>query len=198
MLLRSEEEEANVRRTPLLDPRPLHVFDMDGTLALTAEPDKHRALYQAATGKPFGKGWWSRPETLRPPFPLAPIHDVVARYHQARRAGDHVVVMTGRQDTPAMRDAVDGVLHHVGVTGHTHGKDLFLKPHPDMDTAEWKKAQLYALLTKHRPSHVHIYDDREDHTKDFSRLLGSLFVPHSIYHVRHPGWGAAGTMPKTS
>jgi hypothetical protein len=177
----------------------LHVYDMDGTLALTPEPGTHKSLYQKLTGKPFGKGWWSRHESLRPPLEAEPIPDVIDRYHQAKEDGHHVVVMTGRVDKPEMRDAVSDTLGKLGLAGHVHGRDLFLKPDDeDVETEDWKKSKLFDLVKQHKPAHVHIYDDRKAHGVAFAHMLKSLGVPHTFHYVQHPGWGSAKTMPKTS
>jgi len=169
----------------------LHVFDMDGTLALSPEPtDQNKA-------KLSGSGWWSNPDSLSAKFPVRPIPETRAHYEKAKRTKGHkAIVMTGRSDTPEMRSAVSKTLRRIGVRGHTHGHDLFLNP--GRDTEEWKKDQLMALIKKHRPEHVHVYDDRPSHSKAFGKLLGSFGVPHTIYNVAHPKWASGDKMPKTS
>lgn len=170
----------------------LHVFDMDGTLALSPEPQKHRKLIPE-----LEKGWWGDPRSLSSKLPVSPVPETKAYYNKARKTKGHkAVVMTGRLDTPEMRKAVSHTLRRIGVRGHTHGHDLFLNP--GRDTEEWKKEQLWSLIKKHRPQHVHVYDDRPAHAKAFGGLLKSLGVPHTIYTVQHPGWGSGDKMPTTS
>jgi hypothetical protein len=169
----------------------LHVFDMDGTLALSPEPTKENKAKLA------GSGWWGNPDSLSAKFPVRPIPETKAHYDKAKRTKGHkAVVMTGRQDTPEMRKAVSHTLRRIGVRGHTHGHDLFLNP--GRDTAEWKKDQLMALIKSHKPKHVHVYDDRPTHATEFSHLLKSMGVPHTIYNVASPKWGSGDKMPATS
>lgn len=169
----------------------LHVFDMDGTLALTPEPSKENKA------KLIGTGWWGNPDSLSSKFQVRPIPETKALYNKARTTKGHkAIVMTGRANTPEMRKAVSHTLRRIGVRGHTHGHDLFLNP--GLDTEEWKKDQLMALIKKHKPDHVHVYDDRAHHAEAFGRLLRSMSVPHTIYTVRHPKWGAGDKMPSNS
>lgn len=168
----------------------LHIFDMDGTLALSPEPSPENKK------RVPGRGWWSNPASLNN-FDVKPVPEVKARYDAVKgQPGHHVAVMTGREDTPAMRAAVDRTLHGIGVRGHVHGHDLFLNP--GADTKEWKKGQIMTLIKHHRPRHVHIYDDRHAHADEFSKMLGSLKIPHTIYKISHPDWKAGDKMPETS
>jgi len=185
------------RRAEVLSERHvdhLHVFDMDGTLALSPEPTKEN---KAAAGLAKGQGWWGHHDSLSERLPVRPIPEVKAHYDRAKRTKGHkAVVMTGRLDTPEMRKAVSHTLRRIGVRGHTHGHDLFLNP--GRDTAEWKKDQLMSLIKSHKPKHVHVYDDRPTHAAEFSHLLKSMGVPHTIYNVAHPKWGSGDKMPATS
>ena len=182
------------RRAEMLSERHvdhLHVFDMDGTLAISPEPTKENKA------KLIGSGWWGNPDSLSAKFPVRPIPETKAHYDKAKRTKGHkAVVMTGRLDTPEMRKAVSHTLRRIGVRGHTHGHDLFLNP--GRDTAEWKKDQLMSLIRSHKPKHVHVYDDRPTHAAEFSHLLKSMGVPHTIYNVAHPKWGSGDKMPATS
>jgi hypothetical protein len=189
--VRLTEAVAEFRRAQTLAESHLHVFDMDGTLALSPEPTPENKAKVGA-----GKKWWGNPESLSDKLDVHPVPETKAHYDKAKASGHKVVVMTGRENTPEMRRAVSRNLERVGVHGHEHGKDLFLNP--GRDTEEWKKEQLWNLVQHHKPDHVHVYDDRTHHAKAFGHMLKSLGVPHTIYTVNHPKWGAGDKMPSDS
>ena len=103
-----------------------------------------------------------------------------------------------------MQDAVSHTLHKLGVRGHKHGHDLFLKPPQDgkkkpMKTAEWKGHMLKRFHSEHpHLKHVHMWDDRPEHIEHFRKVLSDLGVKHTLHHVDDEHWGSAGSMPKTS
>jgi Swiss Army Knife RNA repair-like protein len=194
------------------DAKHLHVFDMDGTLARTPEPtDQNKDLYRyhsRSSTNPRGTkpgDWWGDHKTLRHPFETRPIEHTLKNYHAAKQdPNSRVVVMTGRVAKPDMQDAVSHTLHKLGVKGHTHGEDLFLKPPRDkkkknVKTAEWKGHMLRQWHKEHpHLKHVTMWDDREEHLDHFRDVLHDLGVKHTLHHVKDPGWGSAGKMPITS
>ena len=186
----------------------LHIFDMDGTLARTPEPTKeNRDLYRyhsRSRTNPRGTkpgDWLGDHKTLRHPFETHPIEHTLKNYHAAKQDPDsRVVVMTGRVHKPDMADAVSLTLHKLGVRGHKHGEDLFLKPPRDKEkekqkvvkTAEWKGHMLRKFHQEHpHLKHVTMWDDREEHLDHFRDVLHDLGVKHTLHHVKDPGWGSA-------
>lgn len=198
------------------DYKHLHIFDMDGTLMLSPEPGWGKSWYRYHTRTPINprgnnwdhehSGWWGNHESLRgpkhAPFPIKPIEDTVENYHAAKRdPKNKVVIMTGRVDKPEMRDAVTKALAKIGIHGHKHGKDLFLKPPHDGETKvkthEWKVHMLKRFATEHpNISHVHIWDDRKDHIEHFAKTIKALGKKHTLNHVDHPDWES--DMPDTT
>ena len=189
----------------------LHVFDMDGTLMLSPEPKWGKDWYRYHSRdrlNPRGRnwdheheGWWSNPHSLRghpdAPFPIRPIEHSVQGYHAAKqKPGSKVVIMTGRVNKPDMRHAVSGALEKIGISGHEHGKDLFLKPPTSqgkktIKTAEWKKKMIHRFVQKHpHLKHVSMWDDRPDHADQFADKLDSLGMKHSVHRVQDPRWGS--------
>ena len=189
----------------------LHIFDMDGTLAVTPGPSQenrdHLRYHTRTPTNPRGArldGWWGDHRTLRHPLKTKPIESTLKGYHAAKgQPGHRVVVMTGRVDKPEMRDAVSQTLHGIGVTGHKHGHDLFLKPPHQgknkVKTDQWKARMLHRFHAEHpHLQHVHMWDDRPEHLEHFGKVLRGLGVKHTLHHVDHPDWQFAGKMPKTS
>ena len=127
-----------------------------------------------------------------PPFRIKPIEHTLRAYHSAKAdPHGHVVVMTGRVDTPEMRRAVSGALRKIGVRGHQHGHDLFLKPqsHKPIKTHDWKGEMLQRFHGEHpHLERIHMWDDRKDHLAHFSNVLKKLNVKHELNHVQDPNW----------
>lgn len=191
----------------------LHIFDMDGTLALTPGPSKtNRDALGRHTRTPTNPrgdrvdNWWGDHRTLGHPLKTKPIESTIKGYHAAKASpNSRVVVMTGRVDTPEMRDAVSRTLHKIGVKGHEHGHDLFLKPPgkgPDgkkRQTHDWK-AEMLRRFRKQHPNlrHVHMWDDRPEHLDHFGEVLKNHGVKHTLNHVAHPEWEWNNKMPSTT
>jgi len=179
----------------------LHVFDMDGTLARTPEPttsnlDLYRYHSRSKTNPRGDKpgDWWGDHRTLRHPFEAHPIERTLKNYHAAKQdPHSKVVVMTGRIHKPEMADAVSHTLHKIGVQGHKHGHDLFLRPPQDgkkkpIKTAHWKGHMLRQFHKEHpNLKHISMWDDREEHLDHFRDVLHDLGVRHSLHHVKDPG-----------
>lgn len=214
----------NLTRQPLLleahdhAVKNLHIFDMDGTLMLSPEPKwgsewyrYHTRSHTAPRGRNWNQdheGWWSNPKSLEgpdhAPFPLRGIVPTLKAYHAAKAGPDSkVIVMTGRVNRPEMQDAVSRALRKIGVEGHKHGKDLFLKPpitgDPDTDkTDAWKRQMIRRFAAEHpNLRHVSMWDDRRDHLASFQRQLQHLGINHKLMHVRDPEWGS-DDMPSTT
>jgi hypothetical protein len=203
----------------------LHIFDMDGTLLLSPEPKWGKEHYRKhhPRGKSWeedhGKKWWSNPTSLtghpHKPFPIKPIEDTVKGYHAAHREkGSRVVVMTGRQNTPDMRQAVSHVLKQGNITDHKgrdlrHGSNLFLRrePHPHSRrpgrapekvlTHVWKGEMIHKFADQHpNLKHIHIWDDRPDHAKHLAKIAKERGIATTINHVQDPEWKS--NMPDTA
>lgn len=75
----------------------LYVFDFDGTLMNSPEPEEGKAMYERQFGKPYPhKGWWSKTESLHPEFDIKPNESVLAHYREAVTNGSQMIMMTNR------------------------------------------------------------------------------------------------------
>lgn len=75
----------------------MHVFDFDGTLFETPDPEVGKPLYFSHYGQTWPhKGWVSRPESLQPPMRIlpGPVLPLYGKY--AGRGHTKTVVMSGR------------------------------------------------------------------------------------------------------
>jgi len=189
-------------RTSLLieatGPTRLAIFDMDGTLLRTPEPSWGVAKYKELTGKlwPY-EGWWSKPESLLPPFEAPLIQSTYREYKAAKRApGTKVIVMTGRMGTPALKRAVQTVLRNAGIR-HTFGDDLFLKPPGSSNTASYKLNTLEKLAKRYPTvTTLDMWDDRADHVGDFQAKIRSLGLKGKVTHVTGTGFGSSKAWDK--
>ena len=190
-----------MKRTPLLieqrqGTKTLWIFDMDGTLLLSPEPHWGLSLWEKVKGSPWphGESWWSRPETLLPPFPIRAIGSTLRAFANAKRQNGKVIVMTGRKDSPAMRRAVKSALRKGGVTGYNA---LYLKPPSAPSTGAWKVAMIQALARKYPGlESIFMWDDRIDHVREFEQTIKGLGLNGSVTYVNDPAWGS--NMPDTT
>lgn len=186
----------------------VYIFDMDGTLLLSPEPTKENyelwRYHTRSRTKPQGEkwsdrfdGWWSRPETLQPPFKIRTIRPTVAAFNKAKRdPNGFVVVMTGRRNTAAMRKAVAQALGKGGITGWDA---LYLKPPTQDDTGTWKVGMMRRFRQEFpEASTLWMWDDRPSHVRDFRAELKRLGFRGEVHLVNDPRWGSASHMPKNS
>ncbi|MDX1487237.1 MAG: hypothetical protein R3268_03480, partial [Acidiferrobacterales bacterium] len=133
--------------------------------------------------------------------------DTMKGYHAAHRdKGGRVVVMTGRCNTPDMRDAVSHALKKGGIRDHKgrelrHGGNLFLRrePHPSsvrpgkkpekVLTHLWKGEMIHKFADQHPDlKHIHIWDDRIHHAQHLAKVAKERGIHATINHVQHPEW----------
>lgn len=152
----------------------LEVYDFDGTLVLTPGREAAEKSYLEANGKPWPHiGFYGRPESLIPPvFPDVPdaahaIEEVAAvcRLKQA----DLTILMTGRPYK--MKQRVLDICAHLGFVFD----ETYFRGQRDCnnsgDTFDFKKSVLEKKLQSQPWTSVTMWEDREDHYEQFSKLF---------------------------
>jgi hypothetical protein len=164
-----KEEQSNSR---------LVIFDFDGTLFHSPEPETGTKIYERETGSPWPfKGWWGRVESLLPPIvPEKPdsswyIDDVVQAQKESITSPDTVVVlMTGR--TIKLKDRVMEILKHNGMNFH----DTYFAGQAGTSgsgTFEIKANNIRNLM-KRNYNLLEIWEDRPEHIEQFGILAKEL------------------------
>jgi hypothetical protein len=150
----------------------LSIFDFDGTLF--ASPDR-------PDWWPL-PGYWSRPESLSPPYvPARPGPDwwsgaVVSAARRAMSDG-YTVLLTGRHQRVGHR--IKDLLHGEGL----RFDDYFFSP-GDEDTLPFKSRVIVDLVERIEPEQVILWDDREEHVKGLEAQLKALGVPWVFRRVQ--------------
>jgi hypothetical protein len=161
----------------------LYVFDMDDTLIKQV----HRDDAEKYLGKPWPhERWWTRPESLRPPFPVkikAPQKAAFVRAKQDPKG--KVVVMTGRVATKDMKSTVGSLLTKLGYGPLKFGDNLFLKRLNVRDTAGWKKSMLTGFAKRFPDlKKISMWDDRAEHVRQFEAHIKKLGLEAAVTHVK--------------
>jgi hypothetical protein len=180
--------------------RRLAIFDFDGTLVNTPEPEHGRPQYTQLTNKPWEIkdkataiqhgfdpnfrrfGWWGRPETLQAPL-FKPTPDklnpeVAEAFRQAKAdPSTYTIVMTGRHSK--LEPQVRSVLNGYGLDA----EDYYLKGQSRVtklpgypknnDTLGYKKATIANLVTP-EIEEIEMWDDRADHVPEFVKMGSEL------------------------
>ena len=149
----------------------ISIFDFDGTLMATPEPDGIDSetgkpisnVYKEKTGEdwPF-KGWWGRNEGLDMEiFDINPIPSVIADYNEeVARPNTRVVMMTGR--IPKNAEHVEKILK-----AHSLKFDEYIYKKKS-DTLGFKIGKLEEMLANYpNLREIEMWEDRVEHTKAF-------------------------------
>lgn len=141
----------------------ISIFDFDGTLMATPEPETGMKIYKEKTGKdwPF-QGWWGRNESLDMDiFDIKPISSVIADYNKERvKPNTRVIMMTGR--TPKNADYVEKILNKYNITFDEY---IYKKA---SDTLLFKINKLEEMLKYYsKLKEIEIWEDRVLHSKAF-------------------------------
>jgi len=158
--------------------KKLVIYDFDGTLFHSPEPEEGKKLYKELTGNDWPyKGWWGRVETLSPPL----VPDVPGPEWYFTRTVDKckedlanpdatVVLMTGRPNH--FRRRVESILNLAGLNMHGY----FFSGQPGSQgssTFEVKWNFINGLLNVHHKS-LELHDDRPDQIEKFKQFAASL------------------------
>lgn len=162
-------------------PTKLAVFDFDGTLAYSPEPEIGKTEYKEKTGQDWPyKGWWGRAESLDTKIFDIPVNtSVVADYKKEKSDPNTLVIMmTGR--IPKLSKQVEDIL-----SANNLSFDYYLYNNAN-STLDFKIDTMEKLLSKY-PSikSVEMWDDRDEHIGPF-QVWGSTLkdIDFNINHVK--------------
>lgn len=141
----------------------ISIFDFDGTLMDTPEPETGKVIYKEKTGNdwPF-KGWWGRNEGLdMDVFDIKPIPSVISDYNEeVVRPNTRVVMMTGR--IPKNAEHVEKILNANNLKFDEY---IYKKK---SDTLGFKIGKLEEMLANYpNLREIEMWEDRVEHTKAF-------------------------------
>lgn len=164
-----EKEDSNKR---------LVIFDFDGTLFHSPEPEEGMEIYKRETGTPWPfKGWWSKIESLSPPVvPEKPdsswyIEKVVnAQKESISDPNSTVILMTGR--IIKLKDRVMEILRYNGMKFHD---TFFAGQTGTVGTGTFDiKANNIRKLMGDNYNLLEIWEDRPEHVEGFAILAKEL------------------------
>jgi hypothetical protein len=141
--------------------RKIYVFDFDGTLFYTPEPEQGKKIFKLKFGFDWPhRGWWSKRETLDQNIFHIPMNQWVYREYRKSISEDSVVILaTGRMEK--LRLEVESILDNNNLDFH----EVHLNP--GMDTFLFKANLFDNLIKKYNPEVLTMYDDRVEHLVKF-------------------------------
>ncbi len=156
----------------------IFVFDFDGTLFNTPEPERGKVIFKQKTGIDWPyRGWWSKKESLDTKiFDIKPIDWVYRKYLESLHEENHVILATGRMEE--LRNQVNKIL----VDNNTLFDKVYLNP--GMDTFVFKVRVFDSLIEKHSPEEFTIYDDRDAHLVKFKEWSETKNININIIDVK--------------
>lgn len=167
----------------------LRVWDFDGTLMDTLEPETGKPIWKEKTGEDWPhKGWWGRIESLdMSVFDFTPLESVLADYKQDLEDEDTLnVMLTGRR--PKLGVGVKAVLD-----ANDLKFDRYMYNYGS-DTLSNKLEQMGNLL-KEFPNikSMSLHDDRDEHIPFFQQFGDDLVKSgrldkFDLTHVHNPSW----------
>ena len=167
-------------------PTKLAVFDFDGTLAYSPEPEIGKPQYKEVTGQDWPhKGWWSKPESLDTNIFDIPVNpSVVSDYKKEKSNPDTLVIMmTGR--IPKLSKQVEDIL-----SANNLSFDYYLYNNANA-TLDFKINTMEKLLSKYPTiTEVILYDDRDEHIPVFQHFGNELvknkkLLNFNVVHVKN-------------
>jgi hypothetical protein len=160
-------------------PTKLAVFDFDGTLAYSPEPEIGKPKYKEVTGQDWPhKGWWGRAESLDTNIFDIPVNpSVVSDYKKEKSNPDTLVIMmTGR--IPKLSKEVEDIL-----SANNLSFDYYLYNN-ESSTLDFKINTMDRLLSKYPTiTEVEMWDDRDEHIGPFQAWGSTL--NNIDFHINH-------------
>ena len=145
----------------------LQIFDFDGTLFRSPEPQEGMKIWKEKTGNdyPF-KGWWSKPESLDlNVFDIKPFEGVLNLLKMEKKTPDtYVIILTSRMER--LRPYVQAVLD---------ANDVKVDK-LDMKTVEKSKGEKILDYIKEFPDleEISVYDDRDGDIQSYKSIINQI------------------------
>lgn len=161
----------------------LCVFDLDGTIMNTPEPEEGKKIWKQKTGNDYPhKGWWGRKESLDTDvFDIKPFPEILKKLEDANEEKDtHVIILTARQEklTPEIENILN--LNNICVD------ELIAKKGPD------DKGDVIMKFIENNPDleQIVVYDDfaggMEHKIKQLTGIEDKIpeNIDYQIYNVK--------------
>lgn len=146
----------------------IDIFDFDGSLMVTPEPEGGKKEYEEKTGNKWPhRGWWREAESLKEPLDIKPVPWVLEDFKESiSDPTTYTVIMTGREEH--LKKEVQYLLDKYEIKP----QELILKtPHPYLDyeaTEDFKTRKIKKLAKKlPNTSQVEMWEDRVKHIPIF-------------------------------
>lgn len=145
----------------------LVVFDFDGTLIDSPEPEQGKVLWSEKTGKPYPyQGWWGRPESLDLSiFDIKPFLSILKQLKkEIVTPNTYVLVLTSRMEK--LRPQVQAVLDANNI----------VVDKLDMKRAEGDKGVKVMRYIQQMPDLkvVNVYEDRDTDIEAYERIRNQI------------------------
>jgi hypothetical protein len=163
-------------REQIEDITKISIFDFDGTLMDTPQPEEGKVEWEEFMGEKYPhRGWWSKPESLDDSvFDIQPIDTTIVDYKKEKKDPNTLVIMlTGR--LPHQSDQVEELLSfHNLYFDEYHYKN-------DGDTLNSKLNTIRTLLNRYpNVKSIEMWEDRESHVLGFERLGDKIGLPIKV------------------
>jgi len=140
------------------------VFDFDGTMCFTPNPEDGKKIWLEKTGTVFPyPGWWSKKETLDLNIFHIPVNPFVYKKYLEAVADDETFTLLATGRIVRLQKQVETVLN-----SHNLSFDL-VACNNGRDTLSFKIKLFEGLINKYNPKVFTMYDDRHDHLVEFEK-----------------------------
>ncbi len=141
----------------------INIFDFDGTIVKSPEPDAGRLIYKEKTGVEWPhKGWWGKNESLDMDiFHIPTISSTIESIQKAKAESNALTIMlTGRM--PKNGPAVEKILKHYDISFDAYVYKL------GNDTLTFKLAVMSDLVKSFtKVKEIELWEDRQSHFEAF-------------------------------
>lgn len=161
----------------------LSIFDLDGSLLDTPEPEEGKKEWFTKTGKPWPyKGWWGQALSLSDIFNITPIDWIYNDYlREVEKKDVYLVLLTGRIES--LRNDMSKWLDKFNI----EYDEFIMKPKTPyyFSTADYKKKEILNLINKlPNINKIEIWDDQRNNIEKFEELEQEFtdieFIIHAV------------------
>lgn len=159
----------------------LNVFDFDGTLIDSPEPEEGMKKWKEVTGNdyPF-VGWWGRPESLDIEiFDIRPFKNVLNELISTKnKPNNRVIILTSRQEK--LRPQLENILKHNNIDVD----EIIMRKGSDKNKGEKVLDELNKYPTINT---INVYDDRNIEIDTYKSIIPKLNngIKFNIYFVNN-------------